>query len=229
MSEHVHSPRRLPTSAQNRSQIQGKTPPSSLCYHTSVLDRRWILGGVLFASGVGLARALTWRPKLDEESRVLVIGDSLAHGMAPHFRGLAEEEDLPILTLTRPGSRIDQWVDSIELDSALDSFEPTHVLVSLGTNDAYTDFSANVIGEEAAELVQLIEEAGAYVIWIGVPDLPAVYGGRDINEESLDEIEREAPYYYESTDLEIPRGPDNLHPTAAGYAGWAGAIWGWLT
>ncbi len=36
-------------------------------------------------------------------------------------------------------------------------------------------------------------------------------------------------FYFHSEKLEMPRGPDNLHPTARGYAGWAGAIWHWLS
>lgn len=193
------------------------------------LDKRWIFGGLLFAGGIGLARVLTARPRLDEESRVLVIGDSLAHGMAPHFKGLAADAELPILTLTRPGSRIDQWVDSAELAAALIDFDPTHVLVSLGTNDAYTAFDPADVAEDAAELVRLIQETDAHVIWIGAPELPETSGGRPLNDDILIEIEQEAPYYFDSTNLSIPRAPDALHPTAAGYAGWAGAIWNWLT
>jgi lysophospholipase L1-like esterase len=34
--------------------------------------------------------------------------------------------------------------------------------------------------------------------------------------------------YFPSDQLAIPRGPDGIHPTARGYAGWAGAIWQWL-
>ena len=35
--------------------------------------------------------------------------------------------------------------------------------------------------------------------------------------------------YFHSEKLEIPRGPDGIHSTPRGYAGWAGAIWRWLS
>lgn len=193
------------------------------------VDRRWLLGGVLFAGGVGLVRALTYRPKFDENSRVLVIGDSMARGMSPHLRLLAEEADLPFLAMAENGTRISQWANSPNLASALIDFDPTHVLVVLGTNDAYTQKPAEVIGNDAADLVELIEETDAHVIWIGAPELPLASAGAELDEDILATIQNEAPYYFDSADLQIPRGPDDLHPTARGYAGWAGAIWNWLT
>lgn len=172
---------------------------------------------------------LTARPKLDENSRVLVIGDSLAKGMAPHFAALAEEAGIELLSLALEGTRVDQWVVSSALGAALIDFDPTHVIVSLGTNDAYTTFDPEEVAEDTAELIETIKETDAHVIWIGAPDLPASSGGRPLNEDILDAIEDVSPHYFDSTTLSIPRGPDNLHPTAAGYAGWAGAIWNWLT
>lgn len=179
--------------------------------------------------GVGLVRVLTARPKLDDNSRVLLIGDSLANGMTPHFQTLAEESEIPLISIAQTGTRIDQWADSSELASSLIDFDPTHVFVSLGTNDAYTDLAPEDVAEDVRALVELIEETEAHVIWIGAPQLPEIVNGREINENILDTIADNAPNYFDSTDLNIPRGPDNLHPTVAGYAGWAGALWNWLT
>jgi lysophospholipase L1-like esterase len=144
------------------------------------------------------------------------------------LRELATEAGVPYLGAGVSGSRIDQWIDSAWMQSSLDQLDPTLVLVSLGTNDAYSDFSAEQIVEHMRSLLARIPEE-AEVVWIGVPGLPATYGGRSPKVETLEAIESEAPYYYESHELEIPRGPDGLHPTAFGYAGWAGALWDWLT
>jgi len=183
----------------------------------------------LFAGGVGLVRALTARPKLDENSRVLVIGDSLARGMTPHFRTLADETGIPLLSIAVPGTRVNQWADSAELGAQLINFDPTHVFISLGTNDAYTNFDPEDVGADVEDLVDTINETNAHVIWIGAPTLPEFSAGAPLHEDILDTIRATAPNYFDSTDLIIPRGPDNLHPTAAGYAGWAGALWNWLT
>lgn len=184
---------------------------------------------MLFAGGVGIVRALTYRPRLDETSRVMLIGDSFANGMAPHFQALATEEGLPFIAGAVVGTRTDQWVSSNWLTRKLVEFQPTHVLVSLGTNDAYTDFTPEEIAERAETLVDIIEAAGAHVIWIGAPPLPSIHGGNPLNVASIQAIIDAAPYYYDSSDLDIPRSPDGLHPTATGYAGWSGMVWNWLS
>lgn len=193
------------------------------------VDRRWILSGVLVAGGVGLVRVLTHRPRLDSESKILVIGDSFANGMAPHFQALASEEGLPLMGGAINGTRIDQWLNSAWLQEKLATFEPTHVFISLGGNDAYSQLSPEDVGENTAELVELVQASGAHPIWIGVPPMPAVHLGNPINPETLMTVKRAAPFYFDASDLDIPRSPDGLHPTAAGYAGWAGTFWSWIS
>lgn len=179
--------------------------------------------------GVGAIKLLTSRPKLSENSRVLIIGDSLARGMTPHFKNMAEEAEIPLLSIAVNGTRVDQWADSPELAAALIEFDPSHVFVSLGTNDAYSNKDPVEVAEEVQALVELIEETEAHVIWIGVPTLPPISNGSPLHEDILDAIQATAPNYYDSTELTIPRAPDLIHPTVSGYAGWAGAIWNWLT
>jgi lysophospholipase L1-like esterase len=189
------------------------------------VDRRWLLGGLLTVLGVGLVAAATRRPKLTEKSRVLLVGDSMAVGLDPHMRELAGESAVEAYAgrgIT--GSRIDQWARSDWLESELESFRPTIVLVSLGTND-------EALGRGAAErqapfvdeLLEKLRASGAEVVWIGPPTLP-------FEEHGVSElIESRVPFYFRSAELDIPRSPDGLHPNAAGYAGWSGAVWRWLS
>ena len=192
------------------------------------VDRRWILGGLLFAGGVGVVRALSHRPKLDENSRILVIGDSFSRGVAPHLAALAEEDGLPLIAMGLSGTVTVQWVKSEKLKQQLEVFQPTHVFVSLGANDSYTQFEPEDVAEDARELVEIIQAAGAHPIWIGVPPMPRFQGSNEINPEILMAIKDAVPFYFDSSDLDIPRESDGLHPTAAGYAGWAGAFWNWI-
>lgn len=189
------------------------------------VDRRWLLGGLLIAGGVGLVAAATRRPKLSEKSRVLLIGDSMAVGLDPHMRELAEESGIEAYASRAiVGTRIDQWAASAALDKELESFQPTLILVSLGTND-------EALGEGAAdrqelyldELLEKLQATGAEVVWILPPALPfPTHGVTEL-------IREKAPFYFTSDRLDIPRSPDGLHPNAAGYAGWSGAIWRWLS
>lgn len=193
------------------------------------MDRRWILGGVLLAGGVGVVRVLTQRPRFDENSRILLIGDSFANGLSRHLQTLAVDERLPYLFGAKDGTTVAEWADSDWLERKLEEFQPTHVLISLGTNDAYVHTAPDLVAEDVEELVTRIQEHQAHPIWIGEPSLPDVYAGLTPDEEVLDTIQEHAPYYYNSSEISIPRGPDGLHPTATGYAGWAALIWNWLS
>jgi lysophospholipase L1-like esterase len=189
------------------------------------VDRRWLLGGLLIVGGVGLVAAATRRPKVSEKSRVLVIGDSMAVGLIPHIRELADETGVEAFDGNGiVGTRIDQWAVDPWLDQELESFAPTLILVSLGTNDeAMGPGAADRQAGPLEELLAKLHDTGADIVWIGPPSLPFPRQG------VADMIRHDVPYYFASENLDIPRGPDNLHPNAVGYAGWAGELWRWLS
>lgn len=194
---------------------------------TSV-DRRWLLGGLVVTGGVGLIKLLNYRPTVGPGSRLMLIGDSMAQGLAPQIKALATDERVPWIGRGVPGSRTDQWAGSPWLDRYLVEFRPTLVLVALGTNDAYS----NQGDRELAAMRQVaaaIRSAGADLIRIGPPALPAKQLGAALDRHYLDALAVEAPHYFASDELELPRGPDGLHPTTLGFAGWAGRIWAWIT
>lgn len=172
---------------------------------------------------------LIFAPRLKPgESRVLVIGDSLAVGLSPYLADMAKQERIGFSSLAIVGTRIDQWSDNAALKERLTSFRPTIVLVSLGTNDEYLSGSDAVTRQQAAlrRLVALLMTASPeHIIWIGPPTLPKPTNG--IVAMLQDAVPSRD--YFHSESLTIPRGPDGIHPTARGYAGWAGAIWQWLS
>jgi lysophospholipase L1-like esterase len=194
----------------------------------SPVDRRWILAGVLLAGGVGVARLVTARPKIRSSTRLLVVGDSMAVGLTPHLKGMATEQAVPYLALAKQGTRIDEWAQSAKMDAAITELPATLVMIVLGTNDAFTNYTPEQVAQHVAALLAKIPD-GTDVLWVGAPALPATYGGRAPDPMILTAIQDSVKYYFPSHELEIPRGPDNLHPTAEGYAGWAGAIWDWAT
>lgn len=191
------------------------------------VDRAWLLGGVLFAGSVGVVRALTFRPRLTPDSSLLLIGDAFAGGLGPHFNALTQDVDMPYLGAGIPNSTIDQWRNSEWLIDKLESRRPSHVLIVLGTADAYSDIDPEDAAEDAKALVSLVQAHGAHPLWIGTPPLPPEVAGRTLDVETTATIRGAVPYYFDS-DFEIPRGPDGLHPTVAGYAGWTGLIWNWI-
>lgn len=174
-----------------------------------------------------------FRPRIERSTRLFLVGDSLAVGLAPPLRALAKDAGIPFESLAKEGTRIDQWAASQVLKQKLEAFRPTLVLVSLGTNDEYLSGDGGAKQAAATDtLLQLLRSPRADnygladVVWIGPPTLPkpASNGVVAMIQSKLD-----SDHYFPSETLTIPRGPDKLHPTAKGYAGWSGAIWQWLS
>lgn len=193
-------------------------------------NRAWILVGAAVATGVGIAFVLKDRhPKLSEDDRILVVGDSFAVGLTPQLRAMAEEAGLPFDSVAVEGTTIRDWgglvatQESAALEAVLQAFRPTIILVSLGTNDEYS--GAALVESEADDLYALLERLGEYgqVVWIGLPELPRETSG------AAEMIEDTGVPYFPSENLDLPRAPDGLHPTVAGYGSWAGMLWSWLT
>jgi lysophospholipase L1-like esterase len=193
-----------------------------------LVNRSWILGGLLVAGGIGVARLVAARPKIREDTRLLLLGDSMAEGLGPHLKALATEQGIPYVGAGVSGSTIPDWTTSHWLEGTLDTFAPTLVVIVLGTNDAFSNYTPEQSADHARMLLGKIP-LESEVVWIGPPLLPETYAGRHPNPALVDSIEKQTPQWFDSSEWVIPRGPDDLHPTAHGYAGWAGAIWGYLT
>ncbi len=182
-------------------------------------------------AGIGAARLLSG-PRLRKGMRVLLIGDSLAVGMAPHFAALAKEAGIDFKALATVGTRIDQWAANSDLKKLLESFQPELVLVSLGTNDEFMR-GDDVVQKQYAQLEKLLALLGAteHVVWIGPPTLPnpPSPGIAKMIQDAAGGVLAPRFSYFHSERLQMPRGPDQIHPNVRGYAGWAGAVWHWLS
>lgn len=193
------------------------------------MDRRILYAGLLVAAaGVGLVRAFRGPRIKPGKTRLLLVGDSLAVGLTPPVRALAADAKVPFESQAASGFRIDQWARSKKLEERLASFKPTMALVSLGTNDAYAT-GPTVVQQTAAALETLLgklRRSGAEVVWIGPPKLPGAK-----TPAVLGMLKQVIPssHYFPSERLGIPKAPDGIHSTPKGYAGWAGAIWRWLS
>jgi lysophospholipase L1-like esterase len=195
------------------------------------LDRTWLYTGLLFAGGVGLLKVMAKGPTIKRGERLLLVGDSLAVGLAPPLGQLAKENGVLFDAVGQVGSTVKNWSTgalNVQLRQKLTA-RPKVVLVSLGTNDEALMMSQARLEIELLEpLMALIRASGAEIGWIGPPKfLP----GQSFSPNGFTlAIQRRVPSadYFPSEQYDIPRGGDRLHPTVKGYAGWAGAIWQWL-
>lgn len=192
-------------------------------------SKQWLYAGLALVAGVGVVRLMSG-PRIKRGLRVLLVGDSLAVGTAPHYAALAKEAGVDFKSIAIVGTRIDQWATSADLAKAIKDFNPGLVLVSLGTNDAF--MRGDVIPKQHAALEKLLTVlADRDIVWIGPPTLPnpPTPGMITMIQDAAGNALSPRYHYFHSERLSIPRGPDKIHPIVRGYAGWAGAVWHWLS
>ncbi len=209
-------------------------------------SRAWIYVGLGAAAltAVGVASLLSG-PTLRPGDRILLIGDSLAVGLATPLGALAKDKGLAFQAIATVGTRIDQWAQSQPLKDALESFKPTIVLISLGTNDAYMLPPPDVGVRQAPYMDALLTAIASgwthtddlglgprAIVWIAPPTLPdaavSLAPVRALIADQAALLHRRISIF-PSDRLTLARGPDNIHPVVSAYAAWAGAIWQWLT
>jgi len=170
------------------------------------------------------------RSVLAPHARVLLLGDSLAEGLAGPIEGLATASSVTLRSLHRRGSRIAGWSRDKQLAATLEAYEPTLVLISLGTNDAALEDPEAERGELDL-LIRMASRAGsAVVVWLDPPSLPTLPREGIVRSmlDSSDAGREVGMRRFDPRPLNLPRSSDQVHLTPSGYKQWATALWQWL-
>ena len=176
----------------------------------------WIFAGLAVAAGVGLVRALRCEPTVRPGETMFLFGDSLAVGLDPFMRKLAQEKGVGYSSQSKGGTTMRQWLAQSGLQGAMAGAQA--VFISLGTNDTYSSLTAEEMRQDAEKIVALAKGNGRRVLWILPPTLPK-------EDRVSAEIRSTGVDVFESAKIDIPRPPTDLHPTGTGYALWSGLIW----
>jgi hypothetical protein len=178
--------------------------------------RAWIYSGLALAEGVGLvARSSEGTRKKPLVREILVFGDELARGLGVPLRQLVGSRTA-FGCYGRPESRLSDWVDkgwAAELARAI--VRPTLVLGAFQWDRG--------VDVRALGAIETLLGPANEVAWLVPPavelDVVATVAGLVADPGRL----------FRSDELDLPLGPDGRHPTTVGYAGWAGAVWAWMT
>jgi lysophospholipase L1-like esterase len=167
-----------------------------------------------------------------DKQRVLLVGDSLSVGLKSPLGNLIKQTGAAFDHVGRVGTRIDQWAsttkdDGKNLDSALASFKPTIVVVSLGTNDEAPrkgNKNYDVWKKQQAAFKALVAKFGdARLFWLGPPE------NSFMDPEFRKSLQRAVgPDAYFTPPADLKKGKDNLHPVPSAYKQWASAAMDWL-
>lgn len=189
--------------------------------------RLWIYAGLTLTAGVGLVSLIVpptalvhvGSEKPVRGTSIMLLGDSIAQGLAVPLRALVVAEGGTLPSLTRVGSRLDQWAKDIQ--TVLAGKTPSVVLLSLGTNDMKRT-SISSVPAEVQTILAAVRAVGAEPVWILPPTMPFPDPGIRAA------LEASGARVFHSEVITIPRATDRIHPTPAGYAGFAANIWQWL-
>ncbi len=193
------------------------------------MRKNWVLIAAVALGATALAATLATPAgvRLGPGDRVLLIGDSLAQGLRAPLKKLAEQSGVEFASEAEQGTRVEQWGNRALL--AVDREAPSVVLISLGTNDEAVpsaEHRAMFAARAQALTAEIMARGPRAVVWIIPPDMPF---SREATEQIAQGIEGSGAIVFDSRGLEIDRGPDNIHPTIEGTAGWAATIWNALT
>lgn len=150
-------------------------------------------------------------------STVLLVGDSQAGGMSPHFKLAAEKCGYKFRSHFKNGTNTFQWIDWIEKDLVLAA---DLVVVSLGTNDALN--IDRLVSEDSPR--KLVEKIGARkYLWVLPPDVsikkvPNILETRGFISATVENT-------FDTVIHDIPISSDKIHSTPEGYKKWTEEIW----
>jgi lysophospholipase L1-like esterase len=156
----------------------------------------------------------------------LLVGDSLAVGLASPLRSRFRAAGGELAGHGINSTTIDHWAQGTTLAAALTQARPALTLVSLGTNDLAAkpaDHKRPLI----ATLVARVRASGSGIAWVLPPSVPITDRG-GIRAILAEELAQLAVPAFDSEKLTLPRAPDGIHLTPAGYDTWAGHIAQWL-
>jgi hypothetical protein len=144
--------------------------------------------------------------------KILVIGDSMGEGLAYGLNSLKKQYPIQIKSLAKSSTTTHYWCSTHNFQTTIEKYKPNLILIALGTNEW------NGVGSATKMRIHKIhnkfQEIGIQSVWI----TPPVKKATQFNTMVLDVYGDSA---YDSSDLNVPRGSDKVHPTLKGYTTWA--------
>jgi lysophospholipase L1-like esterase len=151
--------------------------------------------------------------------RVLLVGDSMAEGIAPFLQSRVEAAGGVWTSEPEQSSTIIWWQGSGRLRELIAQHRPDIIFIALGSNELFTKDA-----EARASIIRtMVSEIGSrQAYWVGPPSWKPGSRLVPVIEKNFQD-----GHFYNSDNLDVPRGPDGKHPTLKGYERWVDLIWNW--
>lgn len=151
------------------------------------------------------------------KDKILVIGDSMAQGLEPHFKKLSLENNISIITRFKIGSSSFYWSGDENLTQEIEKFHPDVVLIVLGANE-WIASSNPKLKRAIKKLTSNIALTNTEYVWIG----PPINEAKEYYQMLRDTTNPK--FVYDYTELNVTRAKDKIHPNSKGFSQWSKMI-----
>lgn len=175
----------------------------------------WVFSGLSMPRGVVVARPMTTEKRETGSSHVHLVGNEHAFGLAQFLGHLAIGAKLPFRYEWQRGQLFEHWYRADRVEKIKDSGCRMLLLLMDSKMSRHEDL--------APKLRELLARAGTLKVrWI----LPLESNAEDSGALRLS-LQATGIDSLASHLLPVHRSETGA-PSARGYAGWAGAVWGWI-
>ena len=175
--------------------------------------RDWAYAGLSHPVGIAVARKQKG-DRLQPGSKIVLVGDEHALGLGQFLGKLAVDRKVNLRFEWERSQPFENWMSADRVEAVL-KHRPTVVLMAFGSKLK----SPEEMQPKLDELVRLAKPVP--VLWV----LPFEKSDA-ATSLGLALAASKIPQFH-SEDIDVHRSQTGA-PSARGYAGWAGAVWGWM-
>lgn len=151
---------------------------------------------------------------------IFIFGDSMTFNLALRLAEYAKQNGHTINSVNWDSSNTKIWADYDTLAYFINKFKPTHIFISLGSNELYLK-NPDVRKPQVNKILEVIDTIP--YVWIGPPNWAEDTGFNDMLESVC------APgTFFRSAGMTFERKADKIHPTRNASALWVDSIVRWL-
>lgn len=151
---------------------------------------------------------------------ILFFGDSMLEGLGKRLADYAEQNGHKLHIVLWYSSTSQQWAETNTLNHFIGVYNPTYIVVCLGSNEMFV----KDLADRDKNIKQILAKMGNIpYVWIGPPNWKKDTG---IDSLILKNVGRKR--YFDSQRLTFQRGSDNVHPTMTSASAWMDSVATWM-
>ena len=152
--------------------------------------------------------------------RIMIFGDSMLEWLAKRLCDYTLENGYDLSSIIWYSSSTKLWATTDTLQYFLNRIKPDYVILCLGSNELFV----RDLAKREKYIATIVERIGDRpFLWIGPPNWKKDTGIIDLIRKGVGEGR-----FFDSSDLELDRAEDNMHPSRSAAALWMDTIANWL-